>query len=75
MEFERENLSICMSIRRPEDYKMQGLTKDVPLVGLILYLSVNSYGHVEMVSSLNNTFSSASLTKQLTSISCTYVRL
>ena len=56
VEFERENLSICMSIRRPEDNKLQVSTKDVPLVGLILYLSVNSYGHVETVSSLNHTF-------------------
>ena len=39
---------------------------------LILSPSVNSYGHVGAVSSPNHTFSSASLTKQLTSTSCTY---
>ena len=33
---------------------------------------VNSYGHGRMVSSSNHTFSWASLTKQLTSTSCTY---
>ena len=32
------------------------------LVGLILYISVNSYGHVETVSSPYHTFSWASLT-------------
>ena len=32
------------------------------LFDLILYVSVNSYGHVEMVSSLINTFSWASFT-------------
>ena len=32
------------------------------LVGLILYVSVNSYGHVQMVSSPKHTFSWASLT-------------
>ena len=32
---------------------------------LFLYVSVNSYGHVETVSSPNHTFSWASLTKQL----------
>ena len=44
---------------------------NVCLFGLILYISVNSYGHVEMVSSDNHTFSWASLTKRLTSTSCT----
>ena len=37
-----------------------------------LYVTVNSYGHVEMVSSPNYTFSWASLTRQLTSTLCTY---
>ena len=36
---------------------------------------VNSYGHCGTVSSLNHTFSWASLNKQLTSTSCTYFRL
>ena len=36
---------------------------------------VNSYGHGGTVSSHNQTFSWASLNKQLTSISCTYFRL
>ena len=39
---------------------------------LILNFPVNSYGHVGTVSSPNHTFSWASLTKQLTSTSCTY---
>ena len=43
--------------------------------GLMLYVSVNSYGHVRTVSSPNHTFSWASLTKLLTSTSCTYFRL
>ena len=34
---------------------------------------VNSYGHDRMVSSPNHTFSLASLNKQLTSTSCTYL--
>ena len=34
---------------------------------LMFYIPVNSYGHVEMVSSPNHTFSWASLTKRLTS--------
>ena len=37
------------------------------LFGLMLYVPVNSYGHVERVSSPNHTFSWASWTKQLTS--------
>ena len=41
--------------------------------GLILYVPVNSYGHVGTVSSPNHIFSSASLTKGLTSILCTYL--
>ena len=40
--------------------------------GLVLYVPVNSYGHVGMVSSQNHTFTWASLTKQLISTSCTY---
>ena len=40
------------------------------LVGLILYVSVNSYGHVETVSSPTHTFSKASLTKWFTNIFC-----
>ena len=36
---------------------------------------VNNYGHGGTVSSLNKTFSWASLNKQLTSTSCTYFRL
>ena len=36
---------------------------------------VNSYGHCGTVSSPNHTFSWASLNKQLTSNSCTYIRL
>ena len=43
--------------------------------GLILYVPVNSYGHVGMVTSPNHTFSLASLTKRLTSTSCTYSSL
>ena len=39
------------------------------LFGLMFYVPVNSYGHVETDSSPNHTFSWASLTKQLTSIS------
>ena len=45
------------------------------LFGLMLNVPVNSYGHVRMVSSPNNTFSWASLTKQLTSTSCAYFYL
>ena len=41
------------------------------LVGLILYVSVNSYGHVETVSSPKHTFD----LKPLTSTSCTYIHL
>ena len=44
----------------------------ISLFDLIHYVSVNSYGHVEMVSSSNHTFSWTSLTKWLTSTSCTY---
>ena len=40
-----------------------------------VYVPVNSYGHVEMVSLPNHTFSRASLTKWLTSTSCTYFNL
>ena len=39
------------------------------LFGLVLYLQVNSYGHVRTVSYLTTLFSSASLTKQLTILS------
>ena len=43
------------------------------LVGLIFYVSSNSYhSDVGTVSSPHHTFSWASLTKQLTSILCTY---
>ena len=43
------------------------------LFGLTFNVPVNSYGHVEIVSSPNHTFFSwASLTKRLTSILCTY---
>ena len=45
------------------------------LLCLFLYVSVNSYGHVETVSSPNHTFSLASLTKGLTSTLCTYFGL
>ena len=45
------------------------------LVGLILYVSVNSYGHVETVSSPNHTFSWACVTKRLASTLCTYICL
>ena len=40
---------------------------------LILYVSDNSYGRVETVSSPYHTFSWAILTKRLTSASCTFV--
>ena len=44
--------------------------------GLILYVIVNSYGHVETVSPQpNHTFCGASLTKQLSSTLYTYFRL
>ena len=43
--------------------------------GLILYVPVNSCGHVKMVVSPNHIFSWASLTKQLSSTSCTYFLL
>ena len=42
------------------------------LFALILCVSVNSYGHVKTVSSPDNTFSWASLTKRLTSTLYTY---
>ena len=42
---------------------------------LILYVSVNSFGYVATVSSINHTFSWESLTKQLTSTLCTYFGL
>ena len=42
------------------------------LVVLILYISVNSFGHVETVSSHSHTFSCLSLIKRLTSTSCTH---
>ena len=42
---------------------------------LSLYVSVNSYGHVETVSLPKHTFSCAILTKPFTSTLCTYVRL
>ena len=41
---------------------------------LLLYVPVNSYGPYGMVSSPNQTFSWASLNKQLTSTLCTYFR-
>ena len=44
----------------------------VCLLGLRFYIPVKVYGHVERVSSPNNTFSWASLTKQLTSTLCKY---
>ena len=44
----------------------------VCLFGLVLYVSVNRYGHVETVCSPNHTFFWSSLTEQLTSTSCTY---
>ena len=37
------------------------------VVGVRFYVPVNSYGHVEMVSSPNHTFSLVNLTEQLTS--------
>ena len=40
---------------------------------LMLYLPVNSYGHVRTVSSPNHTFTWASLTKWLTGTLCTYL--
>ena len=43
--------------------------------GLMLYIPVNSYGHVRTVSSPNHTFFLASLTMGLSSTSCTYFRL
>ena len=43
--------------------------------GLRFYVPVNSFGHVETVSSPNHTFSWASLTKKFTSTSCTYFHL
>ena len=50
---------------------------DESFFGLMFYvlLPVNSYGHVETVSSPNHTFSWASLTKLSTSTSCTHLRL
>ena len=45
------------------------------LIGLLLYIPVNSYGHVGTVSSPNHTFSWASLNKRLTSASCTHFGL
>ena len=42
---------------------------------LMLYVSVNSYGHAETVSSPNHNFSWASLNKRLTSTLCTYLCL
>ena len=57
-------------------YIKNGFEKSIVcLCGFILDLSVNSYGHVGMVSSPNHTFSWASLAKRLTSTSCTYNRL
>ena len=41
--------------------------KSLLLFSLMLYVPVNSYGHVGVVSSPNHTFSWASLTKRLTS--------
>ena len=40
--------------------------------GLVLYVPVNSYGHVRVVSSPYHTFSWASMTKCLTTTSCTF---
>ena len=43
--------------------------------GPLLYVPVNSYGHVGTVSSPKHFFSWTSLNKRLTSTSCTYFRL
>ena len=51
------------------------LSNLVGLVWLIVYASVNSYGHVETVSLSDHNFSWASLTKRLTISSCKYFRL
>ena len=45
------------------------------LFGFVLYVPVNSYGHVGVVISPSHTFSWASLTKQLTSTLCTHFLL
>ena len=45
---------------------MKCLQNNIFWLGLILYIPVNSYDHVGMVSSPSHTFSSASLTKQFT---------
>ena len=43
------------------------------LFGLLLYVPVDIYGHVETVNSHNRTFSWASFTQRLTSTSCKYM--
>ena len=45
--------------------------------GLVIYIPVDSYGHVEMVSSANHTFCQGKLNygKRFTGTSCTYYRL
>ena len=57
-------------------YKCCGCHNDLCLFGLMLNVSVNTYGHARTVSSPNHTFVSwASLTKRLTNTLCTYFRL
>ena len=53
-------------------YEIPDLYMHFSLFGLMFYIPVNSFGHVETVNSPNHTFSWASLTKQLTSTLCTY---
>ena len=69
--------SICSQTRYQLRYAARLTLTDTEqmVFSLALYISVNSYGHVETVSSPNHTFSWASVTKQLTSTLYTYFRL
>ena len=52
--------------------KAKILYSHIAFVWFDVYIPVNSYGHVEKVSSPNHTFFWASLTKQLISTKCAY---
>ena len=56
-------------------FKKQVNTSLFIIFVLMLNVPVNSYDHVETVSSPNHTFSWASLTKRLTSTLCIYFRM
>ena len=67
-----DTVSKVLLIRLDSCLLLTQLRVVIGLVCLILYVSVNIYGHFETVSTTNHTFSWASLTKRLTSNSCTY---